>query len=103
MCKQAPIVKAHDIKVSDRYYQSELRRRWTIRRNDRDYRVGDYIVVREFDGEFYSGRYYAAQIVDIFSGDYLAPGHVILDFCLVRARVDDAGRLYLDVSIDEAN
>lgn len=54
----------HDLKILTQYYDDVMmgRKRFELRRNDRDYQVGDLFVLREWTGEEYTGRYFIQSI-----------------------------------------
>ena len=50
--------EVHRIKVLTPYYQDLVDRKksFELRINDRDYRVGDTVILEEYTGEFFTGR-----------------------------------------------
>lgn len=48
----------HALKILPDYFRAvrEGKKRFELRRNDRDFRVGDYLALNEWDGESYTGR-----------------------------------------------
>lgn len=54
----------HEIKIMPFYFQHvvEGRKTFEIRKNDRDYGVGDHVLLREYDGSNYTGRSVLVQI-----------------------------------------
>lgn len=50
--------KTHFLKLSTRFFDDVEKRRknFEIRWNDRGFIVGDWLVLREWDGEEYTGR-----------------------------------------------
>lgn len=54
------IIEVKDLKVEPKYFQAqkEGRKNFEIRKNDRDYKVGEILILREYDSETgkYSGR-----------------------------------------------
>lgn len=50
--------EVHRIKVLVPYFQSlvDREKNFELRLNDRDYRVGDTVVLEEYTGEHYTGR-----------------------------------------------
>lgn len=52
---RAPIT--HEIKILSQFYNEveSQRKTFEIRKDDRDYQIGDSIILREFDG-YYTGR-----------------------------------------------
>ncbi|MGX6979091.1 DUF3850 domain-containing protein [Vagococcus elongatus] len=57
----------HQLKVLPDYYQAVIDRRKTfeIRKNDRDFQVGDLVILKEFDGAEFTKRNAKAQITYI--------------------------------------
>lgn len=51
-------MKVHELKILPQYYEAVRSRQKTfeLRKNDRDFKEGDLIVLREYDGEKYTGR-----------------------------------------------
>lgn len=54
----------HSLKLDAKYYDSVASRIKTfeMRFNDRDYRVGDVLVLREWTGTKYTGRWLARRV-----------------------------------------
>lgn len=60
-----PCTEQHDIKILPQYYEDVIsgKKSFEIRKNDRDYKVGDVFVLREWDSDHgYTGRSYANVI-----------------------------------------
>lgn len=73
----------HDMKIlSEHFYpvQTGLKKA-EVRYNDRDFKVGDYLLLREYSPENgYSGRIIQKRIGHIACLDAMADGHVLLSF-----------------------
>lgn len=73
--------KTHYLKIKPRYFDDIIlnHKRFEVRKNDRDYNVGDLLILREFDkyGD-YTGRDIHARIVYIL--DSFTP---ILDYVVL--------------------
>ena len=73
----------HELKILPEYYlavTSHLKE-FEIRKNDRDYHVGDVLILREWNGEHYTGRTVTKTIKYIFvgTGEYgLSEGYCVL-------------------------
>lgn len=54
----------HDLKISSQYYDDVMmgRKNFELRKNDRDYQVGDIFVLREYNNDKYTGRYFIQVI-----------------------------------------
>lgn len=50
-------MKAHELKILPQFYKDifEGKKTFELRKDDRDFQVGDYIIFREYDGEKYTG------------------------------------------------
>ena len=79
----------HVLKIYPKYFDDILEgnKNFEIRKNDRDFRVGDYIILREWDNIHYSGRQIRAKITymldDKFIGladGYVAMGIKVIDY-----------------------
>lgn len=48
----------HELKIRPKYFDAVRNgaKKFELRRNDRDFRVGDYLALNEWDGESYTGR-----------------------------------------------
>ena len=48
----------HGLKIRPKYFDAVRsgEKTFELRRNDRDFRVGDYLALNEWDGESYTGR-----------------------------------------------
>lgn len=72
----------HDLKILPEYFEavSSGRKKFEIRRNDRNYGVGDTLILREWDGENYTGEGVIRKVTYVLA-DYekgLKPGYCIL-------------------------
>lgn len=76
-------MKTHDIKAWPEYFEPVWTGKKTaeLRRNDREYRVGDKVVLHEYEPmtRSYTGRAVHAIISHIVGdGEWLAPGYAML-------------------------
>lgn len=74
-------MKTHELKILPEYFkaQEDGIKNFEIRKNDRDYKVGDWIYLKEYDPQtkMYTGRYIFAEITYIT--DYMQKsGYVVL-------------------------
>ena len=71
----------HKIKLSSKYFDDVKsgRKSFEIRKNDRNYRVNDILIMQEYteSGE-YTDRYIEAVIIYILECNYLKDGYVAL-------------------------
>ena len=73
----------HELKILPEYFGPVYagRKRFELRKDDRDYKVGDFLVLKEFEGGMYTGRKALFQISYILRNctQYgLADGYCIL-------------------------
>lgn len=80
--------KTHELKIYPKYFEAILdgKKTFEIRKNNRNFHVGDNIVLREFDNIKYSGREIHATIKymldDTFIG--LEEGYVAFSFGILK-------------------
>lgn len=73
----------HTLKILPEFFDASFsgKKTFEIRVNDRDFKVGDIILLKEWDGEKYTGRQMAKRITYILQNaeQYgLMPGYCIL-------------------------
>lgn len=75
----------HNLKTLPKFYQPiiEERKPFEIRKNDRDFQTGDNVILNEWDGEKYTGRFCVGIILDIFDISFLLPDYVAFTFKLL--------------------
>lgn len=69
----------HELKILPEYFEAVTsgRKRFEIRKNDRDYKVCDRLYLREWNGENFTGNSYKAEVTYIT--DYAQKdGYVVL-------------------------
>ena len=80
----------HELKILPEYYEAVVKREKTfeIRKNDRGFRVGDTIVLREWDGEHYTGRSVSRYVNYILYDwqDGLKNGYCIMNLKISSAK-----------------
>ena len=80
------ISNIHKLKILPEYFEAIASRKKTfeLRTDDRDYKVGDLLCLREWDGERYTGRELSAIEIKYILRDCpeygLADGYCILGF-----------------------
>lgn len=76
-------MKIHELKILPEFFSDVEReiKKFEIRLNDRDFKVGDLAVLREWDGAAYTGQIITKKIVYVFTDERfgLQPGYCI--FC----------------------
>lgn len=63
-------MKAHEIKILSNYFEAVRLgiKNFEIRKNDRNYRIGDNVVLKEWKGDKYTGREIKKRITYIVYG-----------------------------------
>lgn len=72
-------LKIHELKILPEYFDAVIsgRKRFEIRKNDRDYKVGDQLILKEWSQDNYTGDSYKAEITYIT--DYMQKnGYVVM-------------------------
>lgn len=78
----------HELKIYPKYFEDVIsgKKKFEIRKNDRKYRVGDILILKEWDNIKYSGREARAEVIylidDKFAG--IQPGYVVMGIELIR-------------------
>jgi hypothetical protein len=87
-------VQTHELKSWSQFFRpiAAGERAHELRRNDRDYRVGDRVLLREYDpaSETYSGSFCEAVITSMTSRDVpcaVSDQGLNPDFCILSVRV----------------
>lgn len=75
--------RVHQLKIIPQYFQAVWNgeKTFELRKDDRDYQVGDILALREWDGEKYTGSGIAVRITHILRNcpEYgLADGYCIM-------------------------
>lgn len=76
-----PTGRAHELKILPQFFNSVIRgdKRAELRKNDRDYQVGDVLILREWtEAHGYSGMVTAHIISDVCDVGFIAEGYVML-------------------------
>lgn len=93
--------KIHDLKCWPEFFLplKERTKEFELRKNDRDFTVGDYLLIREFDPSMlddcgdYTGRKTYRQVREILTADRapdgLKEGYVILGLTIVTQREEE--------------
>lgn len=63
--------KTHEIKLHKRYFEYVAKKikNAEVRFNDRNYLTGDWLMLREWDGEKYTGRFVLREAIGVFPLD----------------------------------
>ena len=70
----------HSVKCLTDYFNDVLsgRKGFEVRKNDRDYRVGDFLALNEFDGSSYTGRCAMVYVDYLLANEFCKEGFVIM-------------------------
>lgn len=71
----------HELKIESKYFNDILKgiKKFEIRKNDRNYQVGDYLILKEWNGSNYTKT--SIRVVVIYITDYMQkPDYVVLGF-----------------------
>ena len=74
----------HHLKTIQPYFNEVfmLRKEFELRKNDRDYKVGDKLILEEWDGEKYTGKKIARTVMYILKN---CPKYGLMDgFCIMQ-------------------
>ena len=75
----------HELKILPRFFEDVARyaKRVEVRKNDRDFKVGDRVLLREWDGD-YTGREAEVEITYVLTAeqfpDGIKEGYCVFDF-----------------------
>ena len=71
----------HELKILPEYFEAvfNYKKNFEVRENDRGYKVGDILILKEWEGE-YTGRELEREITYILTDDsgYVLPGYVVM-------------------------
>lgn len=71
----------HQLKIKEEYFEGLVsgKKTFEIRKNDRDFKVGDFLALNEFNGLTTTGRTTLFKISYLFDNpDFLQSGYVVL-------------------------
>lgn len=89
-------MKVHDLKIKPCYFQDivDERKRFEIRKNDRNFNEGDTVFLREWDkNKGYTGRECRCIITNVFKNDdeelpfAIADDYVIFSICILSMKL----------------
>jgi hypothetical protein len=78
----------HRLKILPEYFEAVRKgiKNFEVRKKDRDFRVGDMLILREWDGKQYTGRDQRRKIGYILDNpEYCKEGFVIIGFDILVA------------------
>jgi hypothetical protein len=82
-------MKTHDLKIERKYFDDVIteRKRFEVRKNDRDYQVNDILSLNEYDKDkqIYTGRHILAKVLYILDDNtFLKEGYVVLSISVIK-------------------
>ena len=84
--------KTHDLKITQEYFEEVIagRKRHEIRKNDRDFTLGDWLLLREYNinASTYTGRWCKALVSYISEGGRFG---IALDHCVMSLMLMEVG------------
>lgn len=76
-------IRVHNLKIKPEYFKDIVRgvKKFEVRKNDRNFKVNDLIVLEEFDSKGYTGKYINAEITYVLDDhEYCKNGYVVFGF-----------------------
>ena len=77
----------HELKIYPQYFEDVIsgKKKFEIRKNDRKYRVGDILILKEWDNIKYSGREARAEVIYLIDDKFVGiqPGYVVMGIRLM--------------------
>lgn len=82
-------MKIHDLKIEKKYFNDVVteRKKFEVRKNDRDYQVNDILSLNEYDKDkkIYAGRHISAKVLYILDDStFLKEGYVVLSIAIIK-------------------
>ena len=75
-------MKIHSLKILPEYFQAILsgKKKFEIRKNDRDYKAGDILLLNEWNGEKFTGNTLSKKVTYILGCEsgYVLDGYVVM-------------------------
>lgn len=81
-------MRVHNLKIKPQYFKDVVAevKKFEVRFNDRNFKVGDLIVLEEFDHKGYTGKYVNAEITYVCNDpEYVKKDYVVLG---IKLRLD---------------
>lgn len=82
--------KTHELKILPEYFDSVIKgkKNFEVRRNDRNFKVGDILLLREYNTRNYTGCKVTAEvtyILDDFEG--IKEGYVVMGIKVLKVKI----------------
>lgn len=86
----------HDLKIAPEWFETVRSgvKTFEVRKDDRDFKPNDVLLLREFDGTKYTGRQLKADVRFVLRGEYCREGYCIMSI-VIREKVDERPKNYL--------
>lgn len=86
----------HDLKIAPEWFEtvSSGVKTFEVRKDDRDFKPNDVLLLREFDGTKYTGRQLKADVRFVLRGEYCLKGYCIMSI-LIQEKVAERPKNYL--------
>lgn len=70
----------HDLKILPEWFETVVSgfKTFEVRKDDRPYKPNDVLILREFDGERYTGRVCKVDVCFVLRGEYCRDGYCIM-------------------------
>ena len=70
----------HELKIDSKYFElvQDGIKNWEIRKNDRKFKVGDIVRLKEYENDTFTNRELIRRIIGIFNEFGLEKGYVVL-------------------------
>lgn len=79
----------HELKILPEFFDAVCNKikNFEIRKADRDFKVGDTLILREWNGEKFTGKVLCAAVTYIFEGNSRAGFGVMDGYCVMAIKV----------------
>ena len=82
-------MKTHYLKIEKKYFNDVIaeRKKFEVRKNDRDYQVNDILSLNEYDKDkqVYTGRHISVKVLYILDDSaFLKEGYVVLSIAIIK-------------------
>lgn len=86
----------HDLKIAPEWFETVKSgvKTFEVRKDDRDFKPNDVLLLREFDGTKYTGRQLKADVRFVLRGEYCREGYCIMSI-VIREKVAERPKNYL--------
>lgn len=86
----------HDLKIAPEWFEtvSSGVKTFEVRKDDRDFKPNDVLLLREFDGTKYTGRQLKVDVRFVLRNEYCREGYCIMSI-VIREKVAERPKNYL--------